>query len=664
MKRVICLIIALSMLVFAVPAFADDTPAANVVNVIFTADIHDHLDAEMYLTDAGQVVERGGFARLKSLLDGIRATTKLDPLIIDGGDFSMGTLFQSLFASDAPELRLMGELGFEATTLGNHEFDYRSAGLVKMLNAAVTSGDKLPLLLTANIDWEKTLDDGAKRADAQKLRDALDKYGAKDWTYIEKNGVTIALFGIMGKEADSYAPESGLFFQDPVKRSKEIVKAIKAEGKADLIVCLSHSGLNLGETDKSEDETLAAKVPEIDLILSAHTHTKLEKPMEVGNTTIVACESYLKYVGFASLVQRDNGRWKCGPYKLYTLSEETPEDEDVKAEINALKQKITDGYLSEFGYEYDEVLATSDFSFKDFNKFGETRGEEPLGNLLADAYAYAYGRIAKDKTPTVAAVPKGVIRGSLIKGDITAANAFDILSLGIGADGVPGYPLVELYLTGAELKTLAEVDISVGDIMNEARLYISGLEYTFNPKRLILNRVTDVKLSGSEELRDNALYRVVTGLYSCQMLGTVEKKSFGLLKLTPKDKNGNPMTDFEKNIVRNADGSELKEWVALAQYLEYLKTIPAAYQKPDNRKVLTVKGDFASIFKQPNKVFFLLVLVVVVGLAIFIVPITILGVRATRKKKALREKIVKKIAHAEAFNSLKLPQEKQETEEK
>ncbi|GHU88664.1 5'-nucleotidase [Clostridia bacterium] len=672
MKRIICLIIAAALALSAVPAFAADTADSppQVVNVIFTADIHDHLIAERYLNDAGQVAERGGFPRLKSLLEGIKEVTAIDPLIIDGGDFSMGTLFQSLYTTDAPELRLMGELGYDAVTLGNHEFDYRSPGLVKMLNAAVASGDKLPLLLISNIDWDETIADPDKRADAQKLKDALEKYGAKDWTIIEKNGVKIALFGIMGKEADSYAPESGLYFKDPVKRSREIVKEIKADGRADMIVCLSHSGLNLGEPDKSEDEILAAKVPDIDLILSAHTHTMLEKPRVVGKTTIVACESYLKYVGFGMMVRQDDGRWKNGMYKLYTLSAETPEEEGMTTEVEAYKQKITKDYLAKFGYEYDEKLAESSFSFKDFNKFGEVRGEEPFGDLLADAYAYAYRQTVTDKEPVITVVPKGVIRGTFIKGDITASDAFNILSLGIGADGVPGYPLVEVYLTGAELKTIAEVDTSVGDIMNEARLYMAGLKFTYNPKRLILNRVTDVTLSDGTAPEKDKLYRVVTGLYSCQMLGMVGKKSFGLLKLTPKDKNGGAMTDFEKHIVRNADGTELKEWVALAQYLEYIKEIPKSYEKNDNRKVLSIKGDPASIFKEPNNVFFLLLLVVIVGLAVFIVPITLLGIRASRKKKRLRREIAERFAKVTEYNSNipKLPQEqpeiKQDTEEK
>ena len=108
---------------------------------------------------------------------------------------------------------------------------------------------------------------------------------------------------------------------------------------------------------------------------------------------------------------------------------------------------------------------------------------------------------------------------------ITVEDVFNAYSLGIGLDGVPGYPLISVYLTGAELKTAAEIDASVSDFMPSARLYMSGLNFSFNPHRIILNKVTKVKIvdaSGNEaDLQDDKLYRVVCDLYSGQMLGAV-----------------------------------------------------------------------------------------------------------------------------------------------
>ena len=115
----------------------------------------------------------------------------------------------------------------------------------------------------------------------------------------------------------------------------------------------------------------------------------------------------------------------------------------------------------------------------------------------------------------MAVVPSGIVRASLPLGSITTADAFNVLSLGTGADGTPGYPLVSMYLTGKELKALAEVDATVSDMMPEARLYISGMSYTINSSRLILNRAVDIKQGVGEEataLENSKLYRVVADL--------------------------------------------------------------------------------------------------------------------------------------------------------
>ena len=110
--------------------------------------------------------------------------------------------------------------------------------------------------------------------------------------------------------------------------------------------------------------------------------------------------------------------------------------------------------------------------------------------------------------------------------------------------------------------------------MSVAQLYTSGLNFTFNPNRLIFNKVTDVYLEkedGSrEEIRDEELYRVVAGLYSAQMLSIVGDKSFGLLSIVPKTKEGIPITDYEAQIIYD-DGHEIKEWLAIAEYLKILR---------------------------------------------------------------------------------------------
>jgi len=290
------------------------------------------------------------------------------------------------------------------------------------------------------------------------------------------------------------------------------------------------------------------------------------------------------------------------------------------------------------------VLAYSDFAFTPIERFAMTQGEDTLGNLISDSYIAAVKKAEGDayRKVHVAVVPYGVVRGSFTEGPITVADAFNVSSLGIGPDRIPGYPLVSMYLTGKELKTAAEIDASVSTLMREARLYMSGLRYAYNPHRLLLNRVTKANLMESDgslsELDNNTLYRVIGGLYSCQMLGAVEAQSRGLLKVLPKDENGKPITDFEQHIVYDGD-MELKEWVALASYLasfeseDGISKIPAYYNQLQGRKIEENSRSLPALLKNPNKIFFMLLGAILLILAIIIVPICLIIRARSRKKK-------------------------------
>ena len=122
------------------------------LDILFTHDLHSHLNSFQTIVDGTQQ-ETGGFARLKTLINE-HEKENTDTLILDGGDFSMGTLIQTVYDTEAAELRMLGYLGCDVTTLGNHEFDYGSDGLADMLNAAVSSGENLPGMVVCNVDWD------------------------------------------------------------------------------------------------------------------------------------------------------------------------------------------------------------------------------------------------------------------------------------------------------------------------------------------------------------------------------------------------------------------------------------------------------------------------------------------------------------------------------
>ena len=200
---------------------------------------------------------------------------------------------------------------------------------------------------------------------------------------------------------------------------------------------------------------------------------------------------------------------------------------------------------------------------------------------------------------------------------------------------IPGYPLISVYLTGAELKTVAEIDATVSDLMTTARLYTDGLYWAYNPNRMLLNKATDVFLvNGNEErveLEDDKLYRVVTDFYSSQMLGGVTDMSYGLLSIVPKFADGTPIENYEDAIIMNGD-QELKAWVAIAEYMksfedtdgDKIPNIPAKYGTMEGRKVVEDSKNIGDLLKNPNKFFFMIIGIVLLVIALLVVIIVLI----------------------------------------
>ena len=518
------------------------------LDILFTHDTHSHLNSFTTIVN-GEKKEAGGFAKLKTLIDEHKKVNS-DTLVLDGGDFSMGTLVQTVYDTEAAELRMLGQIGCDVTTLGNHEFDYQSKGLADMLNAAKNSGDTVPSLVLCNVDWDAMEEAGLSEGQKQ-IQSAFEKYQVKDYVVVQKGNIKIAVLGVFGKDALVCAPTCELVWKDPVKAAKQTVEKIKKKEKVDMIACVSHSG-TWDEADKSEDEILAKEVPDIDLIISGHTHSQLDKPIQHGNTYIVSCGEYGKSLGTISMTQKDDGRWKATSYELIPVSDEVNPDETTQAKIDALMDTVDINYLAKFGYTRKEVLAENDIEFNSLDEMSTRHEELNLGDIISDAYVYAVENSDNyDGDPVdVAVVPSGTVRDTYAKGEITVEAVYNSFSLGIGKDGLAGYPLISAYLTGKELKLVAEIDASISDFMTTARLYCSGLNFTFNPHRMILNKVTDCYLTGQdgkrEEIQDDKLYHVVTDLYTGQMLGSVMDISYGLLSIIPKDKEGNPIEDLEE----------------------------------------------------------------------------------------------------------------------
>ena len=628
----------------------------NVTTILFTHDLHSHFLPQ----STAEGGESGGYARLKTVIDGERAVNP-DALLVDGGDFSIGSLIQTLYTTQAAELRTMGAMGYDAVTIGNHEFDHKGVGFAEMLNSAKAAQTAamglltdsqypprnleayqaqygpltlaLPALLEANY---APADDNPDRAF---IRSAMENYGVTDCVTLERGGVTYGLFGLMGVDSDECAPTSGFTRTDAAKAAKRCVETLKGEG-AEIIVCLSHSGTG-DSLASSEDEELAKAVDGIDVIVSGHTHSTLAEPLVVNDTYIVSSGPYCQNLGSLTFSWDGSGEKRLLDYRLIPIDETVAEDPEIAGLVEQWKDMVGETYLARYGLTYDEVLTHSDYDLT--TPVSAVQENNGLGTLVSDAFLWAdrtLNAAYADSPHTVSVTADGVLRANLPAGDLTAAMAFDVLSMGVGEDGTSGFPLVAVYLTGKELKAAMEVDASVTPIMPAAQLYMSGAKYAFNTKRMFFNRVYDAALTdvtfdesgtgNAYEIDDNALYRVVTGMYSAQMLGTVKSKSVGLLSLEPKQANGTPVTDFADCILYDANGNELKEWYALAAYLEQFGEdgLPDRYADPANG-CKQVSDSFApgQLLAGWNGITW-----VVLGIVLLILALILLLIRSLRRR--------------------------------
>lgn len=592
LKKLICMLLLLSVAVsMMIPVCAAENKQATI---LFTHDLHSHLLPAID-EDGG---EYGGYARLMTVIRQQQSAFP-DAILVDGGDFSMGSLFQTAYATSAIELRMMAAMGYDVTTLGNHEFDYLPKGFASMLNVAASSGDPVPAIVDANY-WP------GEHEDAALVTEAMNNYGIKDYILLERGGIHYAVFGLFGYDSDACAPNSGMILEDPAEVAQKTVDTAVADCKAvygaePLVIALSHSGTS--DDGKGEDYELAKAVTGIDLIVSGHTHTTLHEPIQVGNTWIVSAGEYGKYLGVVQMEQKPDGSAELTEYELIPVDEKVEAQADIEALVEGFKSDVEQNYLAAYDMTFDQVLTYNSFEFDNVDAVYDYAHESTLGNLFSDAYRKAASD-ALGYQVDVALTASGVIRESIPVGKVTVSDIFNAASLGVGTEG----ELVEVWLTGADLKCALEVDASVYPLMHSAQLFYSGVEYSFNTNRMIFNKIDYAMLRQDDgtlvPIEDDKLYSVACGMYMAQMLGSVKETSMGLLSLVPRDAAGEPLdlNRLADYVIRYENGAPVKEWHAIATYLQDMgEFISGQYAGPDGRKVVYSSLNPVMLLRNANK---------------------------------------------------------------
>ena len=236
------------------------------LTILHTNDMHSRI--EPFPDNGGQWANLGGMARRAALIKEVRAQ-ETNVLLLDSGDIFQGTPYFNFFGGEL-EYKLMTQMGYDASTLGNHDFDNGLDGLQRQLPHA-----GFPFLI-ANYDFDKT-----------PLAGRFAPYKVFD-----KQGIRVGIFGL-GIELNGLVADKNFgatVYLDPIAKAREMVTQLRGPERCDLVVCLSHLGYKY-ESAKLDDRKLAAQLTGIDLILGGHTHTFMDKPEAVegpgGHQTLI-----------------------------------------------------------------------------------------------------------------------------------------------------------------------------------------------------------------------------------------------------------------------------------------------------------------------------------------------------------------------------------------
>jgi 5'-nucleotidase / UDP-sugar diphosphatase len=564
--------------------------------ILHTNDMHSNLvgigPASEYspttLNDDGTI---GGIERIAALIaERRKAREALGPvLVLDIGDFSIGTPFGAAIQETGAELQCLAMAGYDAITIGNHEFDCGPDALAKAVAAANRAG-RLPPILAANTHFDG--DDAGLSGFKELARAGL----IRSHMLLERGGIRFGLFGIMGTDSIQFTINPGaVTFSDPTEAARKMAQQLRAEG-ADVVICLSHSGVREpehGPITEGEDIELARAVPEIDVIVGGHTHTFLRTPIIADGTPIVQAGCYGAGLGELAIEMEGSER-RVAFYKLHAIDDTIAGDPRLAEAMEVFKAQTTRIVFAPRGFAIDEPLVVIDHDWS--NTFFDLAASMPLGNLTADAIRHA-------TKADVALNAAGMVRAGLTKGKSGLQTVYDVFllaPLGIGvSDQSAGGSLVLVYLTGREIKNCLEF-LLIGNPNLPGQYFprVSGIRFRYDPTRPKFDSVTQIDLgdlaSGYRtiDLSDTSttLYSVACNLYFGLMIMSISRKAG--VSFVPKRKDGTPLQSRAEALPeapqsgpyllppkgaieqdQTAPGTaspEIKEWQAIMDYLKIL----------------------------------------------------------------------------------------------
>ena len=571
--------------------------------ILHTNDLHSNLIGMAPATDYTPFTlkddkTRGGFARLATLIAKQKlARADLGPvLVLDAGDYSMGTAFAAATRETGCELQLLSRVGCDATTFGNHDFDLGPDGTAQAIAVAAKAGH-VPPVVASNTNF--TGSDPTLAGLQQLAKDGV----VRRYLVIERGGMRFGIFGLLGKEAQFYTGGAGAVkFADPIETAREMVNTLRETEKVDVVIALSHGGMEKGKDGRftdGEDVRIPTAVPDIDVVIGAHSHTELREPVIVnGRTPVVQTGKYGENLGEV-VISLDGDKLTVDSYKLLPADDTIAGDRAIADEIDKFKKTVSEVAFASRGYSIDQPLAVVPRDLP--NTFTDITAGTILANLCTDAFRNA-------TKADLSFTANGMMRSGLIRGNSGVQTVYDVFAvapLGAGVvDPTAGSTLVTGYFTGQELKNMLEfflVDSPAhpGEYFPRA----SGMRFRYDPSRPQFDVVTAIEMGDLDRGyraidisgKDARLYSLTTPLMLAMILIAIPKYTKGKLPLVAKNKEGQPLTSkvealndprsdtpdllapagtMDRASVATATGKgavrEIKEWQAIMDHLRAL----------------------------------------------------------------------------------------------
>ena len=401
------------------------------IRILHVNDFHGFAEAYKPL---GSDELLGGIAYLAAKANELR---KGKPsLLLSAGDMIQGNNWANLFQGESV-MEWMNEMRFDAMVLGNHEFDFGQEVLKKRISEA-----RFPIL-GANVEGVERL---------------------KPYVIKELKGIKVGIIGVVTEDVPlSTHPRNvvGLNFISPMKIIEKYIKELK--NKVDVMVVLSHIGY-------PADRMLAEKVEGIDVIVGGHSHTKITKPVSLGNTLIVQAWEHGKALGVVDLTIKD-GKVIRSEGRLEEIKpEEGREDKATLALLNKYKGKV-DAVLNERIGEVEVDLDGENVRKRETN----------LGNFIADIMRRTSGA-------DITLINGGGIRTSIKKGEVRVKDVYSVLPF-------DNY-IVAIKLTGQQIREALEHGVSAVEDEEGRFPQVSGLTFTYSPSEKRGSRIKEISVSG------------------------------------------------------------------------------------------------------------------------------------------------------------------------